>query len=136
MSLEGKIAIVTGSGQGIGRAIAFSLAGNGAIPVITDINTSAAEKVKTEIEKISSEIINADILKMIYKDFDKIYDDLDFDDRQKAVRLLIKEIKLYHHKDDSVNTKIEMALWNKQSLGPLMLSESESSTFGRSGLRR
>ncbi len=58
MGMEGKIAIVTGSGQGIGRAIAISLARNGAIPVIADINTAAAEKVKKEIEKIGISTIH------------------------------------------------------------------------------
>ena len=67
---------------------------------------------------------------MIYNDSDKINDELSFDDRQKAPRLFIKEIKLYNQKNGPVNSKIEMALWNNTSLGPLLLSESKSSTFG------
>ena len=34
MKLEGKIAIVTGAGRGIGRATAFALAGEGADVVL------------------------------------------------------------------------------------------------------
>ncbi|MHA6630058.1 SDR family NAD(P)-dependent oxidoreductase [Pseudonocardia sichuanensis] len=42
--LDGKIAIVTGAGQGIGRAIAEKLAGEGAAVVVSDVNgTTAAE---------------------------------------------------------------------------------------------
>ena len=38
MKLDGKVAIVTGGGQWIGRAIAFALAEQGANVVIADIN--------------------------------------------------------------------------------------------------
>ena len=43
MSMVGKIAIITGAGQGIGKAIAFALAGKEAIPVIADINENTAK---------------------------------------------------------------------------------------------
>ncbi len=43
MKLEGRIALVTGAGQGIGRAIALKLAGEGATLVINDISPSAEE---------------------------------------------------------------------------------------------
>jgi meso-butanediol dehydrogenase/(S,S)-butanediol dehydrogenase/diacetyl reductase len=38
MSIEGQVALVTGAGQGIGRAIALRLAGDGADIAITDLN--------------------------------------------------------------------------------------------------
>jgi len=41
MNLNDKVAIVTGSGRGIGRAIALGLAGNGACVVVNDINQAA-----------------------------------------------------------------------------------------------
>ena len=57
MELKGKVAIVTGSGQGIGRAIAIELARAGANLVLTDIREDTIEKVKEEIEKISREVL-------------------------------------------------------------------------------
>jgi NAD(P)-dependent dehydrogenase (short-subunit alcohol dehydrogenase family) len=51
MSLKGKIAIVTGAGQGLGKAIALSFAVKGAIPVIMDINDKTAAAVCGEITK-------------------------------------------------------------------------------------
>jgi 3-oxoacyl-[acyl-carrier protein] reductase len=36
--LKGKVAVVTGSGDGIGREIALSMAAEGASVVINDIN--------------------------------------------------------------------------------------------------
>ena len=50
MNLSEKIAIVTGSGQGIGREIALTLAERGASVVISDINASTADEVAAEIK--------------------------------------------------------------------------------------
>ena len=52
-TLEGKTALVTGAGRGIGRSIALTLAEAGADVAITYARSSAAaEEVKTEIEKM------------------------------------------------------------------------------------
>ena len=51
--MDQKIAIVTGAGQGIGRAVAISLAENGSIPVIVDVNENTALKVAEEINSLN-----------------------------------------------------------------------------------
>ena len=48
MNLTDKIAIVTGAGQGIGKAIAIRLANAGAHVAILDLNVAAAEAVAEE----------------------------------------------------------------------------------------
>lgn len=48
--LEKRVAIITGAGQGIGRAIALGLAREGAKIVIADVNAEGANSVKGEIE--------------------------------------------------------------------------------------
>ena len=48
--LEQRIAIVTGAGQGIGRAIALGLVREGARVAIADVNEECANTVKDEIE--------------------------------------------------------------------------------------
>lgn len=50
MRLEGQVAIVTGAGQGIGRAIAKTLAGEGTAVVVNDIDLQKASKVVDEIK--------------------------------------------------------------------------------------
>lgn len=50
MRLEGKTAVVTGGGQGIGRAISRRLAGEGAKIVVADLQIETARSVAAEIE--------------------------------------------------------------------------------------
>ena len=49
MRLENKIAVVTGAGAGIGRAIVEKLASEGATVVVTDVNGDAASAAAAEI---------------------------------------------------------------------------------------
>ena len=49
MKLEGRVAIVTGAGQGIGRAIAQKLSEEGARVIVADKNEETADKTAAEI---------------------------------------------------------------------------------------
>ncbi len=55
--LAGKIAIVTGAAQGIGRAIATRLADEGAPVAIADIQTDAAERTAAELRTLGAKAI-------------------------------------------------------------------------------
>lgn len=61
--LAGRVAIVTGSGQGIGRGIALSLAKAGADVVVNDIVLSAAEDTAREVSRLGhrSLVVQADV---------------------------------------------------------------------------
>lgn len=52
MELEGKVALVTGAAQGIGKAIAHLLAKNGADVVVSDINLEKAQETSEAIQKM------------------------------------------------------------------------------------
>jgi NAD(P)-dependent dehydrogenase (short-subunit alcohol dehydrogenase family) len=50
--LDGKVAIVTGAGSGLGEAIARALAGSGVKVVLSDINLKGAEQVARAITSV------------------------------------------------------------------------------------
>ncbi|MBR0599361.1 3-oxoacyl-ACP reductase FabG [Clostridiales bacterium BAD-6] len=57
MKLEGKVALVTGSGRGIGKAIAMTLANEGADIIVNDVNLEDAEGTASEIRKIGRKAV-------------------------------------------------------------------------------
>jgi NAD(P)-dependent dehydrogenase (short-subunit alcohol dehydrogenase family) len=61
--LEGKVAVVTGAAQGIGRAYALALAGEGASVATVDVQSDGAEKAADEIRSSggSAVAVTADV---------------------------------------------------------------------------
>lgn len=55
MKLQGKVAVVTGAGSGMGKAIAILYAQEGAKVVVADINQSAVDDVVAEIKNAGGE---------------------------------------------------------------------------------
>lgn len=74
MRLSGKKAVVTGSGRGIGRAIALKLAQEGADVMVVDINTEDARKVAQEIKKLGVRAVALKVDVSKKEDVEKIFE--------------------------------------------------------------
>ena len=57
LKLEGKVALVSGSGRGIGRAIALKLASEGARIVVNDLDAAPAEETVQAIRDTGAEAV-------------------------------------------------------------------------------
>lgn len=63
MKLEGKVSLVTGARQGIGKTIALSFAREGSTVIVNDVDLSEANAVAAEIDKLGGRAlaIKADV---------------------------------------------------------------------------
>ena len=83
MRLKNKVSLVTGAGQGIGKAIALAFAGEGSIVIVNDIDLQTAQATAQEILDARGEAlpIKADVslkaqvermVREVVKKFDRI----------------------------------------------------------------
>jgi NAD(P)-dependent dehydrogenase (short-subunit alcohol dehydrogenase family) len=63
MDMQGKVALITGGGSGIGRAACLEFARAGASVVVVDIDAEAAEKTASEVRALGVKAlsVNADV---------------------------------------------------------------------------
>jgi len=82
MRLEGKTALVTGGGSGIGRAVAQRFAEEGARVVVNDIHKDAAERTVAEIgggraRAIAADVADSAAVRAMFEDVDRVFGGLD-----------------------------------------------------------
>jgi 3-oxoacyl-[acyl-carrier protein] reductase len=75
MRLEGKVSIVTGAAQGIGKATALKFAAEGSKVVICDVKLSSMDEISTELKEMNAEflayevnVVNRDQIKAMVDD--------------------------------------------------------------------
>ncbi|MCA1833879.1 MAG: SDR family NAD(P)-dependent oxidoreductase [Actinomycetota bacterium] len=80
MRLEGKVALVTGGGSGIGRSVALLFAQEGASIVVNDINIGAAEKTIADIGSglaVTADVADPGAVRQMFEAIAKQHDRLD-----------------------------------------------------------
>ncbi len=82
--LDGKVAIVTGSGRGIGRAVAMTFAREGAKAVIAELDLEPAEEVVNDIKSaggmalaVSTDVSNRESVKKMVETVIKAFGQID-----------------------------------------------------------
>jgi 3-oxoacyl-[acyl-carrier protein] reductase len=86
--LSGKVSIITGAGQGIGRATAIKFAKEGARVAVCDINMSAVAETLGEIRNAGSEALGFQV---------------DVTDKESIVRMVESVMLAWHRIDTLVN---------------------------------
>lgn len=71
MTIAGKVALITGAGQGIGRAIALRLANDGADIAVVDVNENKMKAVAEEVRQLGR---NATVFKADVSDRDQVHE--------------------------------------------------------------
>lgn len=61
MGLQGKVAVVTGAAQGIGRAIAEALARDGADVAVADLDSGRSQEVVAAVQKLGRRALNVKV---------------------------------------------------------------------------
>jgi NAD(P)-dependent dehydrogenase (short-subunit alcohol dehydrogenase family) len=103
MRLAGKVAVITGAGQGIGRETALLFAREGANVVVADINRAAAEQVVAEIGAERAVAVQVDVAKAAEVAEMIAISETTFG----AVHVLFNNAGIMHSRDDSALTTEE-----------------------------
>jgi 3-oxoacyl-[acyl-carrier protein] reductase len=72
LKLAGKVALVTGGAQGIGKAVALLLARNGADIVVSDINLEKAEETAKEVQALGRKALATKVDVATFGDVEKM----------------------------------------------------------------
>jgi 3-oxoacyl-[acyl-carrier protein] reductase len=72
LKLAGKVALVTGGAQGIGKAVALLLAQNGADIVVSDINLEKAEETAKEVQALGRKALATKVDVATFGDVEKM----------------------------------------------------------------
>jgi NAD(P)-dependent dehydrogenase (short-subunit alcohol dehydrogenase family) len=103
--LDGRVAVITGGGSGIGRATALRLREEGARVVVVDLDTDAAEAVAKEVGglSITADVTDEDAVRSMYSMAHDAYGSID---------IAFNNAGISPADDDSILTT-ELATWRR-----------------------
>lgn len=109
--LKDKVIIITGGGQGIGKAGALKFAREGAVVIVIDINSKTGESVVSKIKDSGGESL------FIYCDVSKIIDVKnainEVDKKYGKLNVLYNNASVYLPSRDGKITEIDEETWDK-----------------------
>ncbi len=148
-SLEGKTALITGAGRGIGRALAIGFAEAGADVVLISRTRSDLDEVAGSIEKLGRKAYAFTVDVTVKEEIQSLYDSLT--SRQIPVHILVnnagmnirsKALEVSEEEWEKImNTNLRSALYFSQEAAKLMKSQGNgriiniSSVAGHVALR-
>ena len=111
MRFDGKVAIVTGSGQGIGEAYAKRLARDGARVVVSELNPEQGERVAKEIEQaggeaifVSTDVSNEASTRAMAEEVGRRFGRIDY---------LVNNAAIFHDMERHTLLDVPIEYWNK-----------------------
>lgn len=76
MNLQSKVALITGSGRGIGKAIAIMLASAGADIIINDVSMKDAEETAAEIKAMGRKVMASNANVCVKEQVEQLFNDI------------------------------------------------------------
>ena len=130
--LDGKVAIVTGAGRGIGRGEALALAAEGAAVVVNDLGASEAGE---GADSTPAEQVVAEITSQGGRAVANYSDVSDFDAAGEMVRQALDELNavIAVHLTGTFNTVKHAAIVMRQQRSGRIINTSSSSGLGNAG---
>ena len=136
ISFENKTAIVTGAGQGIGRAIALEIASSGGFVVIAERDITAAKETLVLIQKSGgfAEIYNCDLevlgdVQALYADIKKSRGSIDISVHNVGGTIWMKPFVHFTPEqiDKELQRSLRPTLWCCYSVLPFMIEQGAGS---------
>jgi 3-oxoacyl-[acyl-carrier protein] reductase len=148
MKFKDKVAIITGSGQGIGKRIAEGLAAEGACVIISDVNFDAAMKTSQELKTffhvrtscIKSDVMKKEEVQSLMEHTMKDFGQIDILVNNAGIVYLTKVEEISEKEwDEVLNVNLRGVFFCCQAVTPLMKKQRKgrilnmSSIAGKSG---